>query len=190
MFISPFLILMTALVEWPLQTRQMFEALYQVHRTQIALDNGAIRLGRGERAYRKWVQRVNRKLEALELLHHGVHACARVPQTMAKCRPLDLALERKLKTLVLSGKAQLRSRWWGVAGRVRGEVKRLGVVAQLRRPMRPPHRFGPCPTCHMKVRLNQTRPYPWKSVLKGEGHPFRLVVQSLENSYGIRTEEQ
>ena len=145
--------LLLPLLGAPLLTARAYRAAEDWQRGQIALDNGAITVGRADRETLKAVEAANQLLRALELVHHGLHACARVPQTAAVCRPKDLAMEAKIvATHTLAGQAAQVS-WSAALPRALAEMGRLKVMPKnIRRGARAPIESHRCPLCRLSNR--------------------------------------
>lgn len=191
MYLSLLAILAVPLFWSPLATHRLFAEVLAWQRTQIAVDNAAIRLGRLDREWTEFMERGRRRLEHLEKLHHPLHLCARVPQTMAACRSQDEAIERLLTATARWWEAEAARRWGVAPGRALEEGRRLGIPLRLAgRPPLPPVRRTPCPLCRLKVRWKWQR-RPWRtSVGAGRDGSFTVILESsLESAGGYRLRE-
>src|SRR5689334_1639388 len=82
----------------PLSTHHIYEQVYDRERAAIAVDNGAILMGREFRSLLNRWRWVETQVKRWEVIHHPVHLCASIPSPIqpaceAKDRALELALE-------------------------------------------------------------------------------------------------
>ena len=104
--------LSTPLLLSPFYTHLLFQDLYEREREQIAIDNSAIELGKGEKKFFNMVASFNQWLLALEKVHHPIHLCAKTPSpAAAACKVFDHSLEVSLKVILSQMTAVLKTSW-------------------------------------------------------------------------------
>jgi hypothetical protein len=142
---------LTPIAVAPLMTHGLYGQAYRVEYRQIALDNAAIGLGRGQRAAFRYLAETNRKLRALEAVHHPAHACARLPQPTPACLAADRSAELAIRTLRNEAYAAAQIRWASARGQARTELGRWQVEATVHSPVRIPVAPVRCPLCGLDV---------------------------------------
>ena len=96
----------------PLLSQSQFRAVFDWERRQIALDNAAITLGRGEREIFRQLRQTNQTVAGLELEHHSVHQCARTLTPAAgACGLADEAIEEAIREVHQSAYENASRQW-------------------------------------------------------------------------------
>lgn len=122
-FVSFLLILFLAV---PLWNFEIYRKAWLWEANQIAADNAAIRWGKSDRQVLRYLEASNRLIRALELVHHPLHLCARVPVTAAECAPEDEAAEFELRALHRAAGEAARALW------TRGTLSGLAAIPRDR----------------------------------------------------------
>src|SRR5688500_15327370 len=99
MQISLLILVSLPLLFSPLLTYRIYDKALSWERTQIAVDNAAIVIGKKDKELFNYLIASNRILHALEMAHHPLHFCARVPLTTAFCISEDLVLEAQITAM-------------------------------------------------------------------------------------------
>lgn len=102
-----FLILGATLATSMWQTHRIFLKAFRWEKRQIAVDNAAIKLGRGDRAVFNEIRTLNKILRGFEISHHSAHACRKSP----KCKPVDELFEQLIETTRKIGFMSASFRW-------------------------------------------------------------------------------
>ena len=166
MLFSAMMALWVPLTFSPVYTGRVFRQLYLQERALVALDNGAIRLGQADRRLFRDLEKALQALRALELVHHPLHACALVPVTALKCKPLDLAVEAQLR-LAVKAIAVMAKRWGTHEALARSEAVPFRETLKVTRRSRLPLEFRRCPVCHLRVKGRLGRPANTRLEVKG-----------------------
>jgi len=82
----------------PLWTHHLFQRVYSLEKSFIALDNGAIILGRRDRENFNLIEKANMFMANLEKLHHPVHAAV----ASGVATPAVIAQDKLLEALILA----------------------------------------------------------------------------------------
>lgn len=178
----PFIMVILFLLLAPLESLRLFRRTAEWQKAQVALDNAAIELGKRDRDLFRYVASANQVLAGLELLHHPLHLCARVPKTAPVCGPKDLALEAKIQTVRLETYRAASLSWTGNGVRALSQLGTYRVSAS--RTGRVPLRSVVCALCRRAVLWEVERPAATLSVFRAR-HPrvlesgVRLVGESL-----------
>jgi hypothetical protein len=87
----------TALLASPMYTQMLFREAYEWEKSQVYVDNSAILLGRQLRQVLRELERLNRQLKQIDILHHSTHACALTPGVQQPaCQAADKVAESAL----------------------------------------------------------------------------------------------
>jgi len=148
-----FLVLASVFAGAPLWAMQLWSIVWEEEQAQIAVDNAAIVLGRGDRALLNELVGVNRKLRALEVEHHVAHHCAQIPSpAKAGCEATDRALELTLRALRLAAYERAQLAWRESEFKAFAEAKRLkNRISIDERSIRPPLRSIRCAECQLDI---------------------------------------
>lgn len=166
-----FLVAMTPLLLAPAWTYRVFSEAERFERRQIAVDNAAIELGRGDRAALRTLEEGQRRIRVLERAHHLVHFCARVPETAPACAAEDRALEAGIRVYSLALRVRAQAAWVASLARARkaltGIGNRAGVLGRaVVLPLRPRR----CSVCGGDAGWELAEPPPlrWRVLSPGE----------------------
>ncbi len=188
----PILFLAFALValSGPLLTQSILRSLWLREELQIAVDNAAIVLGKGDRKIWNELTQANRTLEVWEAIHDVVHSCARLaPQS--PCAADDRLWEVKIDEFRQASYWRAQSLWQQTWVSARLEASRFsGNALNTTRSSTLPVVEVACPRCG--------RPVFWEIRAKERGYlvwghgtmPLTLAVEvrwsgrSLRNSTG------
>lgn len=141
------------LVAAPLWTSHLFRSVYSWERRQVAVDNAAIILGRSDRKSFTDLSRLNRTIEAMEVEHHLLHACARSNTPAApECALADAQLERVMENLHRVGGEMARAQWRLGQVRASAETRQFGVTMDVPdRPAEIPIGERKCAACALSL---------------------------------------
>ena len=139
----------------PWATHRLYEQTARYKTASIAVDNAGIVLGRaGRGVLEKW-RRTSSRLEAAEIVHHGLHLCARAPGPQAAaCAAADKSWEAAWEARLLLVEAESVSLWLAALASAHAEGARLGVGLELSGyPMLPPVKREVCAVCGGRFRI-------------------------------------
>jgi hypothetical protein len=137
----------------PLWNHGLYRTAYLREKTQIALDNAGILLGRSARVALNALRKAEGVISKLELAHHPAHACARSPLSNAACRATDISLEAIIATTHLAADQLSKSQWVKGEAEARYELRRLGTsLKEWHRATSLPAEKVICPVCALPVR--------------------------------------
>ena len=113
MFFSYLVLAFWPLMILPTMTHHLFEQVYEYEKTVIALDNGAIVLGRNDRSTFNYIEKTNLWLGRLEKIHHPVHAAVVAgwasAEVIATDQALELLMSKTLATALVSAQLLWRN---------------------------------------------------------------------------------
>ena len=124
-----------------------FAELEKRQRGLIALDNAAIVFGQAEREALNVLARAARRLRQLDLAHHPLHVCARVPATRLACEAPDRVQEALMQGVYTQARAHAVWVWQAATARVLAQIGKSGVRVRWSRRALPGVRETRCGVC-------------------------------------------
>lgn len=137
---------------------------------QIHLDNNAIDMGQRDRAIFRKIHKVNERLKVLDLQHHVIHACARIPATASGCIAKDRVLEFQIRTLLLAAEKQAYIEWALNKPELKIIAKREPLNLRRKR----------CPICFGEVALEPMNGTPTTHLF------LKNAPRDLQSGYQVR----
>jgi len=150
------LILALSVMLAPVWSFLQFKSVLALETSQIKLDNLAIALGQRDTALLNWLVGRNEEVTVLERAHHVAHRCAKLATTALKCKPLDLHLENRIRSLHREIQSNAVQRWGqNTEFAVRGETNHS--VCDLKRVNYLPIFPERCPLCGLMTHWELNR---------------------------------
>lgn len=164
----------------PAMTWKIFCDVARQERSQIAVDNAAIVLGRADRDLFMDLSASNRILKQLDRIHHPLHVCARAASPGAMCVGHDLAIEREIMLMHQTIGKTAEARWRSNLRVALMELEKLKIpLVSVSRKTFPVHPKR-CPVCGLnsawEINVEQ-RPFVTHF---SAGSPACLAVVRLE----------
>ena len=136
-------------------SEQIYSALYEKKKCQIAVDNVIIKLARSDRALFAALDRVQSRLRLLHHTHHPLHLCARNPLTALKCAAADRFWEMQIHTQHRMATVRAQSAW--VLHPLTASAHWIQLEIPAGRFLRAPHLPAStrlCPVCRLPAGWN------------------------------------
>jgi len=174
--------LLIFLLSVPLWNFEIYRKAWQWEARQIAADNAVIRWGKADRQMARYLESSNKMVRALELIHHPLHLCAKVPATMPECLPKDEGIELELKQMhEAAGRA---ARWLWRRGTAEGREAVLNEkILRLVRSDEPPIQEEACHVCggHYFWRIDTSHPGMMSSLSLRTPQRLRAAVELVRD---------
>lgn len=175
-------------------TQSSFRQLWLRERTQVAVDNAAIVLGRAVEEMLHSMEETNSELRILDIEHHELHFCARNIFTALECFPMDKAMEVEISLLSSSANVELSLLWQKAASKANMEASLLRNLIEVVRLPVPPIHLVKCLICGSPhhFSFDQKRAITWIHAISAgnssEGVKIQWSKESGKWLYRLSTE--
>jgi hypothetical protein len=174
----------------PFWTDHLFRRLHRREQVHIAVDNAGIRLGKNDRDLFNHLKASNKLMLAMDLVHDGLHAAARVPLAGATAVAEDLAMETTMAIMHQTAFAVAQAEWLAGSGKVLGALaQQETALLRLDRNLSVPIKGHRCKFCYQEVAWEVSQSEV-SSTIEGMAESPRPVVKvSLAGKSLLRGEK-
>ena len=189
MSISFLIISLSALFAVPLWTHSLYEDIFRTEKTMIGMDNGAIILGRGDRATLNFIEKANKFISGLEKIHHPLHALlisgVATPNVVSQDQMIESLIRTTLESTLLTSQSMWLKTSLEVARYLADFTKN---VAMEQRSSLVPVDKRSCSICFLTHRLEVDTSKSASDLFSFEGRKkWRMRVEIFQKNRGVQT---